>query len=272
MRTRTRKRRDEEDTWQGRSLITLGVIGLLAIVGVGLWAQSTTRDLDKESGCPTDRLESVTAVLVDLTDPINGIQETALRNALLGIRDAVPKFGLLEIYPLTQTPTAVIQPLFSACSPGSGRDVDSRIYGNPELADRQWKQQFANKLDGIVESLKNQAPGDNSPILEGIQSIAVTAFGPSLRQKTPMKRAIIFSDMIHNMPGLNMYRAVPRSDNFIGTPYYAKTRSSLRGANVDVFLIVRDTQKEIQQPALYKFWVEVVQASDGYLKSWEPLQ
>jgi hypothetical protein len=167
---------------------------------------------------------------------------------------------------------AYIQPLFSGCSPGSGRDVDSSLYGNPDLANREWKLKFADKVDEIVRQLRETKVGDSSPLLEGLQSVAVTSFGPASRQKVENKRVVVLSDMIHNTPALNLYQGAPSARSFIGTPYYAKTRASLRGAAVDVFLIVRDTARQVQQPTLYKFWVDLIQASDGFLKTWEPLQ
>ncbi len=251
---------------------TVGAIIIAGIIVAAVVLNLGRRDIDRVTGCPKDGYGSVTVVLVDLTDPISPIQAAAFRNALLKIRNDVPKFGRLEIYPLAPTTTSTIEPLFFGCSPGSGKDVDSRLYGNPELADRLWKKQFADKIDSVVGELQNILPQDNSPILEGIQSVTVTAFGSPLGEAAPEKRIVLLSDMIHHTSDLSMYQGAPAFDNFKNTQYYLRIKPFLRGAKVDVFLIVRDTRRNVQQPPLYKFWLEFTTASGGFLRNWEPLQ
>lgn len=252
-----------------------GGVGLLIIVGiaaVGLYLNANYRDVERTTGCPTDHYDSVTAVLIDLTDPISAVQSAALRNALLKIRDSVPKYGRLEIYPLAPTAAATIPPLFAACSPGSGRDVESRWYGNPELADRIWHKQFGDQLDALIAKIQGLPSQSRSPIFEAVQSIAVTSFGAPLAEGASSKRLVIVSDMIHYTPELSMYRAVPTFEQFKTSEYYLRVKPDLRSANVDVYLIVRETKHDVQQPPLYKFWMDYFDASNGYLRGWEPLQ
>jgi hypothetical protein len=275
MSRRPRRRRDEDDDDEekgGAFYIIIGVAILLVFGGVGIWLKMTERPADHATGCPTDTYDSVTVVLIDLTDPINPVQARALRNALIKIRDDTPKFGRLEVYPLESTAKKEIQPLFVGCSPGSGKEVDSRWYGNPELADKEWQKKFASKLGEVIEGVRNIKPADASPLLEGIQSVAVTAFGVPLAAKAKERRIIIISDMIHHTSELSMFQGAPEFEKFKGTPYYLRTKSTLRGAQIDVGLIVRETRKNVQQPKLYQFWVKWVDDSDGYLRDWDPLQ
>lgn len=253
----------------------LGGVGAVIILGIVIAAfvlNLSKRDTDRITGCPTDRYSSVTVVLIDLTDPISPTQAAALRNALRKIRDEVPKFARLEIYPLKPTITSTIDPLFAGCNPGSGRDVDSPYSGNRDLADRQWKKQFASKVDAVVTEIQKLPPQDNSPLLEGIQSVAVTAFGSPMATLVSDKRLVIISDMIHHTPELSMYQSAPVFDRFKDTQYYFRIKPSLREANVDIYLIVRETRRNVQQPPLYKFWRDFATASGGSLRNWEPLQ
>ena len=263
--------RDKKRIW-GWVYGTIGVVIIVGIVVAAFILNLGRREIDQATGCPRDNYSSVTAVLVDLTDPINPIQAAALRNALLKVRSDVPRFGRFEIYPLGPTTTRTIEPLFFGCNPGSGRDVDSRISGNPELADRVWKKHFADKVDSVVTELQNILPQESSPILEGIQSVAVTALGSELGDASPEKRIVLLSDMIHHTSDLSMYQGAPNFNNFKNTQYYLRIKPLLRGAKVDVFLIVRDTRRNVQQPPLYKFWLEFMAASGGFLRNWEPLQ
>ena len=251
---------------------TAAVMILAVLGGTGVYLNFSKRSTDRATGCPTDRYDSVTIALVDLTDPINPTQAAALRNALLKIRNEVPKFGRLEIYPLKPTTMTTIEPLFGGCSPGSGREVDSRFYGNPELADRLWTKLFASNVNTVIGQLSSLSPQDNSPLLEAIQSVAVTAFGTPIAENAADKRIIVFSDMIHHTPQMSMYQGAPAFERFKKEQYYLRVKPTLRGANVDVYLIVRETRKNVQQPPLYKFWLEHAADAGGYLRKWEPLQ
>jgi hypothetical protein len=83
---------------------------------------------------------------------------------------------------------------------------------------------------------------------------------------------VLVSDMIHHGPQLSMYQGAPEFSKFKQTPLFATSKPMLRGAQIDVYLIVRETQRNVQRPPLYRFWVEFMAAGDGYLRNWEPLQ
>jgi hypothetical protein len=269
------RRRSRKSKRKAMTAIVVATVALVILGGfatMGGYLYFTQRPTDPQTGCPTDHIDSVTAVLVDLTDPISPTQGAALTNALTALRDAVPKYGRLEIYPLQATTQHTIQPLFSACNPGSSKDVDSRIYGNPELADRIWQKQFGQKLDAVISRLTSAEETDASPIFEGIQSVAVTAFGSPSAQGASDKKLVIVSDMIQHSGDLSMYKTVPKFETFKTSQYYMRVKPLLRGANVDIDLIVRETRKDVQKPELYKFWVSYLGASDGFLQNWEPMQ
>lgn len=254
-------------------MVAVAAIAILGAFAAGAgYLYFTKRPTDRMTGCPTDHYDNVTAVLVDLTDPINPTQAAALKNALLKIRNDVPKYGRLEIYPLESTTKSVIAPLFAGCSPGSGRDVDSRLYGNPELADRLWQKQFASKVDGVLSNLLDMPESQNSPIFEAVQSVAVTAFGSPIAESARQRTLVVISDMIQHTSGFSMYQGAPPFERFKANQYYLRVKPFLKGANVDVDLIVRETRKNVQQPPLYKFWVDYFAASDGYLRDWTPMQ
>lgn len=252
--------------------LVAGILIIGGIVGVGIALNANQRATEPTSGCPTDHYDSVTAVLVDLTDSINPVQSAAFRNALEKVRNAVPRYGRLEVYTLGPTTTATLPLVFAACSPGSGKDVASRWYGNPELADRIWRKQFGDRMTELIGKLQTLPPQSRSPILEAIQSVAVTSFGTPMAEQAPEKRLVILSDMIHYTADLSMYRGAPDFDRFKSSAYYLRVKPDLRGANVDVYLIVRATQRDVQQPPLYKFWTDYIDAANGYLRGWEPLQ
>jgi hypothetical protein len=246
------------------------ILGTFAVAGGYLYFNK--RPIDRTTGCPADHYDSVTAVLVDLTDPVTPTQAEALKNELTKVRNGIPKYGRLDIYPLESTAKSVIRPLFAGCSPGSGRDVDNGLYGNRELADRLWQKEFASKVDGVLGRLLDMPEAENSPIFEAIQSVAVTSFGTPIAENAREKTLVVISDMIQHTPELSMYQGAPSFNQFKMIQYYLRVKPFLKGANVDVDLIVRETRRDVQKPVLYKFWVDFFAASDGYLRDWKPMQ
>ena len=272
MSMRRRARGKQDKGWQ---TFLVAVAALTILLGGGVFAAYkaiTKRPVDRATSCPTDHYDSVTAVLVDLTDTVNPIQAAALRNVLLKVRSDVPKYGRLEIYPLTPTTTSTITPLFVGCSPGSAREVESRMTGTPELADRIWHTKFASKVDEVVEELLKTPDAKYSPIFEAIQSVAVTAFGTPMAKNAPAKRLVIISDMIQHTTEFSLYQGAPPFDQVKDSQYFLRVRPSLQGAYVDVSLIVRETRKDILKPVFLAFWSGFLKKGDGQLDHWEPMQ
>jgi hypothetical protein len=269
--SRRRRRRRDEGTGKGIALIAASVSALALILGGGAYMALTKRSVDKESGCLKDGYDTITTVLVDLTDPVTPVQAAAIKNILMKVRDAVPKYGRLEVYPLEPVATKTIAPLFAACSPGTGKDVDSKLYGNPELADKNFTKKFASKLQEVVENLQKLPPQNNSPILEGIQSVAVTSLGTP-KSGAAQKHMIIISDLIHHTSQLSMYQGAPQFQKFRTTQYYQQIKPQLLGAKVDFYILARETMRDVQKLPLINFWVEYVTASEGQFNGSWPAQ
>jgi hypothetical protein len=279
------KKKAPWDKRGGRSAVGPAlIIGVSAIfIGIAIWAFLKTASaprVDRVTNCQIDKLPSVTAVLLDVTDPLTPIQAAAVSSALTAIRDAIPKYGRLEIYPLQPVRQSVIAPIFSGCSPGKSADMTkvvtdkpNNITENPDLADRNWKRLFGDKIDAAIHNTSTLSPANESPLLEGIQSVAVTAFSSSLAQQaTTEKTLIIVSDMIHHTTDLSMYGGAPQFQTFAKTPYWARVRSSLGDVHVKVLLLVRDTRRNVQQPPLLDFWASYAAAGGGSLDHWKPAQ
>jgi len=259
------------------------IIAVIAIfAGVAIMAfryNASIPFVDRVTNCRTDKWPSVTAVLLDVTDPLTPIQAAAVSRALIDIGDAIPKHGRLEIYPLQPVRQTVIAPLFAGCSPGKGTDMPKTITGepnniteNPDLADRDWKRLFGDKIDAVIGSTATLPPANESPLLEGIQSVALTAFGDALSQASPNKTLIVVSDMIHHTGELSMYGGAPPFEAFAKTPYWARVHPSLERVELKVLLLVRDTRRNVQQPPLLDFWARYAAAAGGSLEHWKPAQ
>ena len=62
-----------------------------------------------------------------------------------------------------------------------------------------WRMRaFGDKVAEVVNRLGELAPQANSPILEGVKSVSVTAFGNPLARNAKTKKFILISDLIQN--------------------------------------------------------------------------
>lgn len=266
----TRRRKAQER--KGWILITIAAIGFLAIGAAAVTLSLRERRTDVVTGCPVDHYDAVTAVLVDMTDALDPVQAAALRNTLLKIRDATPKYGRLEIYTLAPVDVSTLKPIFAACSPGSAKDVDSSLYGNPELAERIWRKQFGDKAEEIIAKIQNTQPEERSPILEGVKSVSVTAFGNPLAQDAKVKKFVLISDLIQNGPELSMYQGIPDLARFRQSQFYADTRPGLRGADVELVIISRETKRNIQNAPWRDFWIGYFDSVNSTVERWVKIE
>ncbi len=270
--TSVHTRKKKAQARKGWILIAIATIAFLAI-GAGAIALSLReRRTDVATGCPVDRFDAITAVLVDMTDTLDPVQAAALRNTLLKIRDATPKFGRLEIYTLAPVDVTTLSPVFAACSPGSAKDVDSSLYGNPDLADLIWKKKFGDKVEEIIGRIEKTPPEERSPILQAVKSVSVTAFGNPLARDTPVRKLILISDLIQNGPQLSMYREIPDLAAFRQSQLYADTRPGLRGANVELVIISRETKRNIQNARWRDFWIGYFESINSTVERWVKIE
>src|SRR4051812_7510388 len=100
MRRSVASRRRASESRRGWIYFTIAAVGFVLIGVTFIALKMSARETDSKTGCPVDHYDAVTAVLVDMTDALNPTQASALRNALVKIRDTTPKFGRLEMYAL----------------------------------------------------------------------------------------------------------------------------------------------------------------------------
>jgi len=261
-------RRHRRQRRLGGVLMTLVATCFLIIGSGAIYLHFKKTDTDKATGCPVHGYEYITAILVDMTDALNPVQTAALRNALAKVRDETPRYGRLEIYPLRSFASQTLEPLYAGCSPGSGRDVDSSLYGNPQLADRIWSKLFAARVDEVAAALANLPEEQNSPILSAIKSVSVTSFGSPQARNAQRKRLILISDLIEHTSELSMYSGVPDFSKFKDTNLYAAVRPGLRSADIELVVFERKTKNNVQNSRWRNFWITYFESVNSTVTRW----
>jgi hypothetical protein len=260
-RRRFSRRRGSQETLAVKlSAITIVVIVLAGLGGVFWFVQGRAAQLaslDPETLCPKSGPTSQFAVLIDRTDALTEIQGEALRRQITAWAAAIPKHGSFKVYEVGHSGTAaggaLLQPVVAVCNPGDGSD-QSAIDSNPKIWRARYEEKFQTPISAMLERMRLDEEAKTSPILEGVQAIAVKDFGPDAPQGP--KSLIIVSDLLQNQSGFSLYQGVPQLDAFWATPYASSVRSNLTGIHTEIYLLHRMKAAAKQTDALGKFWID----------------
>lgn len=256
-------RRNRRKTSGSTGAIVLGILLLVltaamaSVFGVLYFKAKNQIALDETTLCPTTSPTSITAVLIDVSDPISPVTEKDLRIRFGELKDSIPVGGQIVIYELTDEPGKLNQ-VFNRCNPGSGEQADELI-SNPRFIQKRWEDGFDAPLQKISEGIGNGNSSDQSPILGGIQTINLEAFGKHDYAKLP-KRLILASDMIEHTPVYSMYRAGIAFDKFEATSAPQKFWTPLDNIAVEVWTFTRPGVS-ISATEIAQFWARWLKAN-----------
>lgn len=240
-----------------QNFIAVGIaVCVLALLGTGGWlfyqARASVVAVDAHTLCPVSGPPTaVTAVLIDASDPISPVQTEAIRREVDALRDTLPRHGAFEIYLVGETIEATRQPLFKACNPGNPDDVDE-LTGSRKLVAQKWSTGFAEPMAAAFAKAVPHGTEKTSPIMESIQSVAVTAFGGPKLNEVP-KRFVIVSDMMQNTPAFSHYRSTDY-DRFRSSGAATAMLADLRGVDVQILYVRRQAAQRWQGAKHALFW------------------
>ena len=259
-RRRFSRRRGGQETLVLKVLaIVIVIIVLVGLGGVFRFVQGRAAQLaalDPETLCPKSGPTSQFAVLIDRTDALTEIQGEALRRQITAWAAAIPKHGSFKVYEVGHSGTeggALLQPVVAVCNPGDGSD-QSAIDSNPKMWRARYEEKFQTPISAMLERMRLDEEAKTSPILEGVQAIAVKDFGPDAPQGP--KTLMIVSDLLQNQSGFSLYQGVPQLDAFWVTAYASSVRSNLTGIHTEIYLLHRLKAATKQTDALGKFWID----------------
>jgi hypothetical protein len=259
-RRRFSRRRGSQETLALKLIAIVIVVIVLAGLGSVFWfvqgRAAQLAALEPETLCPKSGPTSQFAVLIDRTDALTEIQGEALRRQITAWAAAIPKHGSFKVYEVGHSGTvggALLQPVVAVCNPGDGTD-QSAIDSNPKMWRARYEEKFQTPISAMLERMRLDEEAKTSPILEGVQAIAVKDFGPDAPQGP--KTLMIVSDLLQNQSGFSLYQGVPQLDAFWVTAYASSVRSNLTGIHTEIYLLHRLKAATKQTDALGKFWID----------------
>jgi hypothetical protein len=242
----------------GIIVAVLGVVGFFYVQ-----AMLANKALDRETLCPPEP-ESVTVLLVDVTDPMNLPQRQDFLNQLDKLRASIPRYGKLVVIKVDPVSDRLLAPVITRCNPGTAKDV-SEISGNKQKTQKQWEEGFKAPLGTAFESIMNASGADRSPILESIQSVALTELqAPGMSDKS--RRLIVASDLLQNTDAISFYRGLPDASEFTTSQTFSRVRTDLKGVDVELWMLQREDSRLTQPRALPELWERIIDRQGGTLQ------
>lgn len=240
-------------------------LAFAALVIIGLiWAvYSVSRDrkaIDPVTACPPSA-SSITVLLVDVTDPLTLAQRQDFLNQLERLRASVPRYGKLAIFQVDAASNELLRPVIERCNPGTAADVDE-MTGNPAAVEEKYQSLFKQPLDEAFGKLMNASGADRSPILESVQSVALTELKKPGVEGKPI-RLIIASDLLQNTDRISFYGALPASRELLASDAFRVLRTDLSDIKVELWMLQRLDSQQSQPKALIDLWDAVITEQGG---------
>lgn len=218
---------------------------------------------DKQTFCRAGSIPEVVAIIVDHTDKFTPVQREALRKYLRDVALGVQKNGMVQLYEVGSTSTSVLQPKFFLCNPGNESDLENEIARRASTVRWNYEETFVKKLNMVLENLLAAKPAEQSPIMESVQSVEVTAFAGQDRA-TAKKTLIIVSDLLQYTPNLSLYHGAPDFVAFKKTPLWQNIHMDMRGITVKVLYVRRSSD---QSKDLLSFWQKYFEAQGALFQA-----
>jgi hypothetical protein len=266
MARRSRRRRNETSPWTwGAIVLLLGIT--LAAVGFFAWKMGASETVAlAEDSCPVDGATSVTAVLLDVTDPIAPVTRLDLQNEFKKAVQDVGKGGLIEVYLLTGV-EGELKRTFHGCNPGDGAGVDPWT-ANKKKVQKRWDEAFNKPLKEIEDQLGTGYASERSPIMAGIQKIVIESFSDLKLEGRP-KTLYVASDMMEHTDYFSVYKSGANYGAFEKSPARDRFRVPLDAVDVKFIAFQREKSSKIE--GLEKFWMGWVLANRGNPTGYERL-
>jgi len=250
----------------GRAFFNIAVlIAFLAGAGALYYnADASNPDVDERTLCP-DQPASTTILLVDVTDPMNLPQRQDFHNKFNQLRTSIPRFGKLIVVRVDPVSTKLLRPIITLCNPGTSDDV-SEWTSDKQGVQRTWEEKFAKPLERTFEELLAASAATSSPILESIQSVALTDLQAPTANNHP-RHLVVVSDLLQHTPSISFYNSIPNADQLVASEAFSRVRTDLKGIDVELWMLERGDFSQTQPRALPDLWERMIAVQGGRWKS-----
>ena len=217
----------------------------------------------KQDACIETTSNYVTAVLVDVSSPLDPPSLLAYETLVDKIISSSPDHSRVDVYKIADGSTGLEEPAISKCKPAP----ETRFAGAKYWEKRQ-RLEFVEPVKSVLMSL-GQTPvgGQTSPILESIYKISLRSFAGKYAPAKSMNttapyggRLIVISDFIQNSKLINFYSgAIPKYSAWRESVDGRKWVSNFGSIDAQAVIIPREKPNQLTPPGRDFFY--------GYFKN-----
>jgi hypothetical protein len=244
----------------GISLVLFAAVTVLTLTGYYLY----------ESGNRSNEVKGYAAILLDVTDPLTVQEQQSILNKF---GDFVANTGAntqMEIFVVDTTSTNLLQPLVKGKSLVDVKRLPRGLaVANPQMQKTIWNNTFFKPLEAHLKVAMVGPNSTNSPIMESIQSVALTLFDPDPDRSKPRKLAIV-SDLMQNTPGLSFYQSIPTLQQLRQSQVFRSHQIDLQGVQVELWPLRNKVAASLLDP-LCKLWTDIITEQRGSVVGTNPV-
>lgn len=242
-------------------VVACGVAGIVRFVVL----DPGPPERDPDTGCPDTGPSALTAIMIDATDRIGAISRADVLARLDEYVSGSRKNEMVVGYEAKPVGAEVEDPLLTVCHPGDPEEADP-FRESEQLIRRRLEQQFRHPLDTLFKDLLNREEAPTSPLMESVQSVAVSLLARGEHAELP-KRLILVSDLMQHTENLSFFRRPPNYEEFGGTFGADALSTDLRGTAVEILFVQRRAHRRLAGTrGLVDFWQRWIEDQGGFVE------
>jgi hypothetical protein len=251
--------------------LIIAALTILGIIFKTYFSVTSERgSINKENFC-AEEIKEMTVVVIDHSDKLNTIQKAALQARLWDIVENMPKnYFQIRIFSADKISENVLTPELVLCNPGSEKEM-SRFTENQKIVRKQYEEKFKKHLDEILNGILNKDSASQSPIMEAVQSVAVTSFIGE-RNKHIQKKLILVSDLLQHTANFSLYNGGTDFENYKTSNHWKSVKSDLNDVEVELYFLHRDEDAKLQNSKLREFWIQFFENQGAKVTRFLPIE
>lgn len=255
-RSKPRARSTTRGSRKNRGSSNLGwylaiIVCTALVIGVGIISQSliSKGKIVQETLCHSGGALNVTAILLDLTDPLNTTQQARLKTIMVNEIAASTTDTMMSLGVVSEDP-ASWGARFAKCKPATGEDANA-LYENPTIISERYAREFTDPIQVTLQSMLTGEAENQSPIMEALQSLISQT--PDFTSAKGQRKIIIVSDMLQHSDNLSFYEK-QGWDHFVGQNGDQRLAGNLAGVTVEILRIPRSGSNTPTNDITEGFW------------------
>ncbi len=266
----TRGRGKSSGSGASTPLLALGALAVVAALGGAFWwsnKDAAANAVDSQTLCPAPSGPvGMTAILLDLTDPLSPAQHSQLMAWLEDEIDRAPRGTQFTMGVVSQDHVnwGATDPL---CKPQDASSANT-LTQNARLIDARYRERFLDPLKTRLESMVSTSGADRSPIMESLQALVSDSAGFVTFEGG--RRIVVVSDLLQHSDVLSFYRGGDW-ESFRSSPDYQRIGTTLDGAEVQIYQVPRPTEGVKDPAVLDDFWMKYFERQGAHIPSVERL-